>query len=160
MTMTHQMTKGFDLSTDSHDKRSNEPHIAVQILTIIAFGVFSIVAVSLAFAATWIAGLVLTILIALTWSRSRTFGGRGPAEHLAQHVVSEVAPNFTSKKSSGNASFDAYREDTLRRLQDEQQNFENFLNRLRDAKDKTEFDEFMDERATRARQQREDESDS
>ena len=160
MTMTPHMPQGFDLGTDSHSKRNNDPHLAVQILTIIAFGVFSIVAVSLAFAATWIAGLVLTILIALTWSRSRTFGGRGPAEQLVQHVVSEVAPNVSTKTSSGNASFDAYREDTLRRLQEEQESFENFLNRLRDAKDKTEFNEFMDERASRARQQRETDSAS
>lgn len=160
MTMYPSMSHRLDQSARNQEPRTNEPHLAVQVLTIIAFGIFSIVAVSLAFAATWIAGLVLTILIALTWSRSRTFGGRGPAEQIAQHVVSEIAPNLPAKTSSGNASFDAYREDTLRRLQEEQESFENFLNRLRDAKDKTEFDEFMDERATRARQQREAESDA
>jgi hypothetical protein len=49
--------------------------------------------------------------------------------------------------SSGNLAFDAYRDDTIKRLEDEQQAFQGFLQRLREAKDKTEFDEFMDERA-------------
>ena len=53
-------------------------------------------------------------------------------------------------KSSGNTAFDAYKEDTLRRLEDEQQNFEAFLQRLRDAKDKSEFDDFMEDRAKAA----------
>ena len=50
-------------------------------------------------------------------------------------------------KSSGNTAFDAYKMDTLRRLEEEQGNFEAFLERLRDAKDKAEFDQFMEERA-------------
>lgn len=52
-------------------------------------------------------------------------------------------------KSSGNSAFDAYKEETLRRLQDEQANFEAFLKRLRDAKDKAEFDQFMADRASK-----------
>ena len=52
--------------------------------------------------------------------------------------------------SSGNSAFDAYKAETLRRLEDEQTNFEAFLARLRDAKDKAEFDQFMDDRATSA----------
>ncbi len=48
---------------------------------------------------------------------------------------------------SGNSAFDAYKADTLRRLEDEQSAFEAFLKRLRDAKDKSEFDQFMDDRA-------------
>lgn len=54
-------------------------------------------------------------------------------------------------KSSGNTAFDAYKAETLRRLQDEQESFEAFLQRLRDAKDKSEFDQFMDERAAKAK---------
>lgn len=53
-------------------------------------------------------------------------------------------------RSSGNTAFDAYKSDTLRRLEEEQQNFEAFLTRLRDAKDKAEFDNFMDDRARKA----------
>jgi Protein of unknown function (DUF2852) len=49
--------------------------------------------------------------------------------------------------SSGNTAFDAYKTDTLKRLEEEQHAFETFLQRLRDAKDKSEFDAFMDDRA-------------
>ena len=52
-----------------------------------------------------------------------------------------------STRSTGNTAFDAYRDETLKRLEDEQTAFQAFLQRLRDAKDKTEFDTFMDERA-------------
>jgi hypothetical protein len=48
--------------------------------------------------------------------------------------------------SSGNRAFDEYRDETLRRLEDEQREFHDFLGRLRMAKDKAEFDEFMSER--------------
>ena len=61
---------------------------------------------------------------------------------------------------TGNSAFDAYREDTLRRLEDEQQSFENFLQRLRDAKDKAEFDQFMNERARKASQERDQTSEA
>ncbi len=51
---------------------------------------------------------------------------------------------------SGNRAFDEYRTETLRRLEEEQQDFRGFLDRLRFAKDKAEFDQFMAERrATR-----------
>jgi uncharacterized protein YjgD (DUF1641 family) len=53
----------------------------------------------------------------------------------------------TAFTSSGNNAFDAYKAETLRRLQDEQDAFEKFMNRLRDAKDKAEFDQFMADRA-------------
>jgi hypothetical protein len=51
--------------------------------------------------------------------------------------------------SSGNRAFDEYRNETLRRLEEEQREFIEFLNRLRHAKDKVEFDEFMAERGRR-----------
>ena len=44
---------------------------------------------------------------------------------------------------TGNAAFDEYREETLRRLEDEQKAFTTFLDQLRRAKDKAEFDQFM-----------------
>jgi len=52
-------------------------------------------------------------------------------------------------QTSGNMAFDEYREETLRRLEDEQAEFEGFLERLRHAKDKAEFDQFMEERRNR-----------
>ena len=48
--------------------------------------------------------------------------------------------------SSGNRAFDEYRDETLRRLEDEQKDFRDFLERLRHAKDKAEFDQFMADR--------------
>ena len=49
-------------------------------------------------------------------------------------------------RPTGNTAFDEYREDTLRRLEDEQGAFESFLGNLRRAKDRAEFDQFMEER--------------
>lgn len=49
-------------------------------------------------------------------------------------------------QSTGNSAFDEYREETLRRLEEEQSEFETFMERLRKAKDKSEFDQFMNER--------------
>ena len=51
--------------------------------------------------------------------------------------------------ATGNRAFDEYREETLRRLEEEQREFIAFLDRLRHAKDKVEFDQFMAERARR-----------
>jgi len=53
------------------------------------------------------------------------------------------------RPSSGNRAFDEYREETLRRLEEEQKEFAEFLERLRFAKDKAEFDQFMNERRNR-----------
>ncbi len=50
-------------------------------------------------------------------------------------------------RTSGNAAFDEYREETLKRLEKERAEFAEFLQRLRRARDKVEFDEFMAERA-------------
>ena len=51
--------------------------------------------------------------------------------------------------SSGNRAFDEYRQETLRRLEEEQSEFRDFLDRLRFAKDETEFDQFMADRRNR-----------
>lgn len=51
-------------------------------------------------------------------------------------------------KPTGNVAFDEYREETLRRLEEEQSAFHGFLDRLRAAKDKAEFDQFVNERRT------------
>ncbi len=48
--------------------------------------------------------------------------------------------------STGNNAFDAYRGETLKRLEEEADEFHAFLKRLRHAKDKAEFDQFMAER--------------
>ena len=49
-------------------------------------------------------------------------------------------------------AFDDYREETIRRLEEEEREFKDFLERLRQAKDKSEFDQFMADRGRRAPQ--------
>ena len=49
-------------------------------------------------------------------------------------------------RSSGNAAFDEYKAETIRRLEEEQEAFKEFLGKLRMAKDKAEFEDFMSAR--------------
>jgi hypothetical protein len=53
---------------------------------------------------------------------------------------------FRRYGSSGNSAFDDYRDQTLKRLEEEQRAFADFVERLRRAKDQQEFDQFMAER--------------
>ncbi|MBV1705088.1 MAG: DUF2852 domain-containing protein [Hyphomicrobiales bacterium] len=59
-------------------------------------------------------------------------------ERMARHCE-----RHRQSHSSGNRAFDAYRDETLRRLEDEEREFREFLDRLRFAKDKAEFDDFL-----------------
>jgi len=69
--------------------------------------------------------------------------GGGPEGHACKPgAKSGFAP-------SGNRAFDEYRAETLRRLEQEAQDFHGFLDQLRMAKDKSEFDQFMTERRNR-----------
>lgn len=95
-----------------------------------------IAAMVLGFIFFWPVGLAL--LAYMIWSK-RMFN--------KSHRCSARRTASMMGGSSGNRAFDAYRAETLRRLEEEQTNFEAFLERLRDAKDKAEFDQFMDERA-------------
>lgn len=54
-----------------------------------------------------------------------------------------------ARNSSGNVAFDEYREETLRKLDEEQREFRDYLDKLRSAKDRAEFDQFMTERRNR-----------
>jgi hypothetical protein len=151
MTMSSQA----DFSNATNDQRShfdpstydNNPPIAVQVLSIIGFGAFSIVGVAMAFNAHWVAGLAVSAIIASTWSGSRTFGGKRYGKRARAKMVAELAPSVAKQRSSGNASFDAYRSDMLERLERESREFEDFLVRLREARDSSEFDQYMDDRA-------------
>jgi len=100
-----------------------------------------IAAMVLGFVLFWPLGLAL--LAYMIWS-NRMFNrssssclSRGRHRHMRHEAY----------RSSGNTAFDAYKSETLRRLEDEQAAFESFLQRLRDAKDKSEFDTFMADRA-------------
>ncbi len=120
---------------------------ALQVLGLIFYAGFAIVATVLAFVHFWPAGIVLALFIA--W---RGFGPPRPhAADAIDRVIGAVMPGTESvaQRPTGNASFDAYRQDMLNRLEQEQKSFEDFLTRLRDAKDQREFDRFMDDRATR-----------
>ncbi|MGB0958612.1 MAG: DUF2852 domain-containing protein [Halocynthiibacter sp.] len=78
-------------------------------------------------------GLVILAYILIT-------GRFGRCSARRDHAHGSHRYNF---RSSGNTAFDAYKADTISRLENEQDAFEGFLQRLRDAKDKSEFDEFM-----------------
>ncbi|WP_375173146.1 DUF2852 domain-containing protein [Pseudooceanicola sp.] len=111
-----------------------------------------IAAMVLGFVFFWPVGLAL--LAYMIWSKrmfSKSCRRSGRSYEMRRS-------GYAAMKTSGNSAFDAYKSETLRRLEDEQEQFENFLERLREAKDKTEFDQFMDERARKAREEtREDE---
>jgi hypothetical protein len=93
----------------------------------------------LAFILFWPIGLAL--LAYMIWSKRMFNGSCNKSRHSTRHAF----------RSSGNSAFDAYKADTLRRLEEEQEAFEAFLQRLRDAKDKSEFDQFMDDRTRAAK---------
>ncbi|WP_136442699.1 DUF2852 domain-containing protein [Pacificoceanicola onchidii] len=105
-----------------------------------------IAAMVLGFIFFWPVGLAL--LAYMIWSK-RMFNKscRHSSHSHRRHA-------FGAMKPSGNSAFDAYKEETLRRLMDEQGAFEAFLERLREAKDKAEFDQFMDDREKRAAEER------
>ncbi|MBV0911583.1 DUF2852 domain-containing protein [Anianabacter salinae] len=101
----------------------------------------------------WIASMVLgfiffwpvglALLAYMIWSK-RMFSG-----NCASKRTKHDTHRRFGMKTTGNATFDAYRTETLRRLEEEQDAFEAFLQRLRDAKDKAEFDQFMEDRSKR-----------
>jgi hypothetical protein len=123
-----------------------------------------IAAMVASFVFVWPVGLAL--LAYMIWSKrmfNRSYsgegrddnreGGRGPwATHFGSQWGGRCGHRHQGGfRSSGNSAFDAYKEETLRRLQDEQEAFPSFRQRLREAKDKTEFDAFMDDRAKQAK---------
>ena len=127
------------------------------------FGKFGwITLVILGFWLAWPVGLMLLAFLAgsgrLRWMRN---GGCGPGAwfNLSETRGEGGTPDRRWGSSawsrprtaaSGNKAFDEYREDTLRRLEEEEREFQAFLERLRKARDKSEFDAFMAERRNRA----------
>ncbi len=98
-----------------------------------------IAAMVLGFVFFWPVGLAL--LFYMIWSK-RMFNSSCRKSRSQMKINLRVAAT-----STGNSAFDAYKSDTLARLEREQGEFEDFLARLRDSKDKVEFDAFMNERA-------------
>ena len=120
---THPSSKDgwFSACENWMDRRGKGAWIAAMILGFIFF---------------WPLGLAL--LFYMIWS-DRMFS--------KSHSCSRSKSFYRRDASSGNAAFDAYKADTLRRLEEEQQQFEAFMDRLRAAKDQSQFDEFMKDRS-------------
>ena len=101
----------------------------------------------------WIAAMVvgfiffwpvgLALLAYMIWSKRMFNSSCSRRKSWNRHGMSAIS-------TTGNSAFDAYKADTLARLEREQHEFESFLERLREAKDKAEFDQFMEERARTA----------
>lgn len=109
--------------------------------------------VVLGFIVFWPVGLAL--LIYLKWSGRMSWWKNGPCGRSQQAGGREEFRSWRGRSrpwgsnSSGNVAFDEYREETLRKLDEEQREFRDYLDRLRSAKDRAEFDQFMNERRGR-----------
>jgi len=93
-----------------------------------------IVAAVVGFILFWPIGLA--ILFYMIWSKRMGCTSWTRNRHL----------NRMHRGSTGNTAFDGYREETLKRLEDERDAFLRFLEELRSAKDRAEFDQFMSRR--------------
>ncbi len=114
---------------------------------------FRIVLTILAFMVWWPIGLaILAFMIGsgrmACWSRRSGERWQRKFDRM-QETAERWCRGERSSASSGNRAFDEYRDETLRRLEEEQREFRDFLDRLRHAKDKAEFDQFMNERRNR-----------
>jgi hypothetical protein len=109
-----------------------------------------ITAMVLGFVFFWPVGLAL--LFYMIWSKRMSNSScRNRRESRRHSWGHHNRGSMTSTGiNTGNSAFDAYKSDTLERLEREQHDFEAFLTRLRDSKDKVEFDAFMNERAAEA----------
>ena len=92
-----------------------------------------LVAMIAGFVLFWPLGLLLSYMI---WSNRMT---------CSRHRRNGLARSAGSA-TTGNAAFDAYRAETLKRLEEEREAFTAFLEQLRAAKDQAEFDQFMESR--------------
>lgn len=109
-----------------------------------------IAAMVLSFIVFWPIGLAL--LAYMIWSKRMFSKCQGRwARHDHHAHMSHMRERRYGFRPSGNSAFDAYKADTLDRLEREQGEFEAFLKRLRESKDKAEFDEYLDERARAAK---------
>ncbi|MBF9045004.1 DUF2852 domain-containing protein [Rhodobacterales bacterium HKCCE4037] len=122
------------------------PSTPVQVLSILLYAGFAIAVSITAMALFGLVGVALAALFAWQWGRIPAVSGRFTLESGVAALRPDV-PGGDPLPSSGNASFDAYRETLLERLEKERTQFDGFLDRLREAKDKHEFDQFMDDRA-------------
>ena len=100
----------------------------------------------LSFVVFWPVGLALLAFL-LTSGRLGSHRGHWCSGRMSSKRERWARPYWRSQ--SGNSAFDEYRDQTLQRLEEEQQEFQGFLKQLRMAKDRTEFDRFMANRTAR-----------
>ena len=108
----------------------------------------------LGFVIFWPIGLA--ILAYMLWSGRMGCRARRNASDWQQRVAGKWERKMErwgmqakAYRPTGNRAFDEYRDETLKRLQEEAEEFQTFLDRLRMAKDKSEFEQFMAERRNR-----------
>lgn len=104
---------------DALDDRGRGAWIALMVVAFIVF---------------WPVGLAL--LAYLIWSKRMFCHSRGPRARFRHRAMNKT----------GNTAFDSYREETMKRLEEERDAFVGFLDQLRAAKDRAEFDQFMSSR--------------
>ncbi len=114
----HTAVRSLERARDWLDDRGRPAWIA---LTVIGFFLF------------WPIGLAL--LAYIIWSKRMRCNSWGHHQHRARGLG-----------RTGNTAFDGYREETLKRLEEERDAFLSFLEQLRAAKDRAEFDQFMSSR--------------
>jgi hypothetical protein len=102
----------------------------------------------LSFVLFWPLGLALLFYL-IGSGRMACWRHRSHTRRWRERMQEGMDSWYRAQRSSGNTAFDEYREETLRRLEEEQKEFRDFLDRLRQAKDKAEFDQFMAERRRR-----------
>jgi hypothetical protein len=110
----------LERARDALDERGRPAWIAA---TVVAFVLF------------WPIGLAL--LAYILWSKRMSCHSWGRFNHHRR-----------ATGRTGNSAFDSYREETLKRLEEERDAFLGFLAQLRAAKDRAEFDQFMTSRQT------------
>ena len=113
----NKAVRGLERARDWLDERGRVAWIAV---TVIGFVLF------------W--PIELALLVYMIWSKR--MGCNWSRHHHRHHRPART----------GNTAFDSYREETLKRLEEERDAFVSFLDQLRAAKDKAEFDQFMSSR--------------
>ncbi|MBU2993650.1 DUF2852 domain-containing protein [Octadecabacter sp. 1_MG-2023] len=139
------MTISTDFDFSTNHAHSDPMPVAVQVLSTILFAAFAIPVTIIALNVFWPAGILIAVILAWRGGFAPT-GRPSPAPRDMDEAMKSLMPT-TAQRSSGNASFDAYRHDMIERLEIEQEKFEGFLSRLRHAKDQSEFDTFLDQRA-------------
>lgn len=113
----HTVTQWLESSRDWMDARGRAAWIIAMVIGFVLF---------------WPVGLAF--LFYMIWSKRmncNSWGRRGREARARDHG------------RTGNTAFDTYREETLRRLEEERGAFTSFLDQLRAAKDQAEFDQFM-----------------